>query len=161
MPSCRVCAAFAVTLLVSARAHAEEPADVHAQGSRTPTLADPSIAGSVIPEERLEAAGAQTPELLRTQPGVGVTETGGYGSLSTATIRGATAAQTPVYLGAVRLNDDVGGTADLSLVPPWLLRRVEIYRGNAPLRADQLGIGGAIFFEPKRPTRSMGARSAG
>ena len=154
MFSCRVCAAFAVTLLVTARAHADEPIDVHAKGSRTPTLADPSIAGSVIPEERLEAAGAQTPELLRTQPGVGVSETGGYGSLSTATIRGGTSAQTPVYLGSVRLNDDVGGTADLSLVPPWLLRRVEIYRGNAPLRADQLGIGGAIFFEPKRPAKS-------
>ena len=155
MPSCRVCAAFAVTLLVTARAHADEPTDVHATGSHVPALADPSMAGSVITEERLEAAGARTAELLRAQPGVGVTETGGYGSLSTATIRGATSAQTPVYLGSVRLNDDVGGTADLSLVPPWLLRRVEIYRGNAPLRADQLGIGGAIFLEPKRPTRSQ------
>jgi iron complex outermembrane receptor protein len=108
--------------------------------------------------------------VLRTQPGVAVSDTGGYGALSTATIRGATAAQTPVYLAGVRLNDDVGGWADLSLVPLWLLHRVEIYRSNAPLEADQLGIGGAIFFEPKRPRGvegsvgemlgSFGARSA-
>ena len=61
---------------------------MHATGSHVPALADPSMAGSVITEERLEAAGARTAELLRAQPGVGVTETGGYGSLSTATIRG-------------------------------------------------------------------------
>lgn len=89
--------------------------------------------------------------MLRTQPGVAVLDTGGYGALSTASIRGATAAQTPVYLAGVRLNDDVAGSADLSSVPLWLLHRVEIYRSNAPLEGDQLGIGGAIFFEPRRP----------
>jgi iron complex outermembrane receptor protein len=56
-----------------------------------------------------------------------------------------------VYLGGARINDDVGGTADLSLVPLALIRRVEIYRGNAPLEADRAGIGGAIFFDPRRP----------
>jgi iron complex outermembrane receptor protein len=112
---------------------------------------EPSVAGSVIPEERLRAPGLQASDVLRTQPGVAVHETGGYGSLSTAMIRGATAAQTPVYLAGIRLNDDVGGTADLSLIPLWLVHRVEIYRSHAPLAGDQLGIGGAIFFEPRRP----------
>ncbi|MCU0686403.1 MAG: TonB-dependent receptor [Polyangiaceae bacterium] len=36
-------------------------------------------------------------------------------------------------------------------MPLWLTRQVEIYRGNAPIQADRLGIGGAIFFEPRRP----------
>jgi iron complex outermembrane receptor protein len=66
-------------------------------------------------------------------------------------VRGAAAAQTPVYLAGVRLNDDVGGAADLSTLPLWFLNRIEIYRSNAPLAGDQLGIGGAIFFEPRRP----------
>ena len=35
------------------------------------------------------------------------------GAPATAAIRGATAEDTPVYLAGVRLNDDVGGTADL------------------------------------------------
>src|SRR5262245_40523096 len=87
---------------------------------------EPSMAGSVIREERLRAPGLEASDVLRTQPGVAVLDTGGYGSLSTASIRGATAAETPVYLAGVRLNDDVGGTADLSLVPLWMVHRVEI-----------------------------------
>lgn len=117
---------------------------------------DTSVAGAVIRRERLEGPGLQAQEVLRSQPGVTVTESGGYGSPATAAIRGATAADTPVYLAGVRLNDDVGGTADLSLVPLWLVDHVEVYRGHAPLDADRLAPGGAIFFEPRRPTKNMG-----
>lgn len=148
----------AAVLTRSVSANAADPSDpvedVRAPGSKAPRLTDSSVAGSVVDEKRLAAAGARTVELLREQPGVAVTDTGGYGALATATIRGATSAQTPVYLGGIRLNDDVGGTADLSLTPPWLLRRIEIYRANAPLRADRLGIGGAIFLEPRVPRRN-------
>ena len=146
---------FVIARLVAwTDARADEPEDVRAPSSKAPRLTDPSVAGSVVDEPRLKAAGVRTSEVLREQPGVAVTETGGYGSLATAQIRGATSAQTPVYLGGIRLNDDVAGTADLSLVPPWLLRRIEIYRGNAPLRADRLSIGGAIFLEPRLPRGS-------
>ncbi|MDP9035382.1 MAG: TonB-dependent receptor [Myxococcota bacterium] len=151
----------AMAVVVARRAGAEEPiapvgssapseVEVHGEQLARPAK-EPTVAGSVIREERLRAPGLQAGDVLRTQPGVAVADTGGYGSLSTASIRGATAAQTPVYLGGVRLNDDVGGTADLSLVPLWLVHRVEIYRSNAPLEGDQLGIGGAILFEPRRP----------
>ena len=117
---------------------------------------DPSVAGSVIPRDRLEGPGLEAADVLRTQPGVTVTESGGFGAPATAAVRGATAADTPVYLGGIRLNDDVGGTADLSTVPLWLIDRVEIYRGNAPIEADRLGPGGAIFFEPRRPNENAG-----
>ena len=70
---------------------------------------------------------------------------------ATAAVRGATALDTPVYLAGVRLNDDVGGTADLSLVPLWLIHHVEIYRGHAPLHADRLAPGGAICFSASAP----------
>jgi vitamin B12 transporter len=117
---------------------------------------DTSVGGSVVGRDRLVGPGTLAQDVLRTQPGVEVTESGGFGAPATAAIRGATAADTPVYLAGVRLNDDVGGTADLSLVPLWLVDRIEIYRGNAPLEADRFGPGGAIFFEPRRPTREMG-----
>jgi iron complex outermembrane receptor protein len=55
-----------------------------------------------------------------------------------------------VYLGAVRINDEVGGAADLSTVPRFLLERVEVYRGHAPARLTQLGLGGAIVLVPRR-----------
>ncbi|HEY5956577.1 MAG TPA: TonB-dependent receptor [Polyangiaceae bacterium] len=137
--------------------HAE--LEVTVRGDRietTPGGRDPSIASSVVGRSSISGPGLQAQDVLRTQPGVIVTESGGFGAPSTATIRGATATDTPVYLSGVRLNDDVGGTADLSMIPLWLIHHVEIYRGNAPLGADRAGPGGAIYFEPKRPTKRMG-----
>ncbi|WP_437594114.1 TonB-dependent receptor [Sorangium sp. So ce1000] len=133
------------------------PLEVRVEGDRVRAPAPPkdtSVAGSVLGRDRLTGAGLGAADVLRTQPGVYVTETGGFGGQATAALRGATATQTPVYLAGVRLNDDVVGTADLSLVPLWLIERVEIYRGNAPIEADRLGPGGAIFFEPRRPSRT-------
>ncbi len=103
---------------------------------------DRGVAGSVVSREDLQGPGLEAQDVLRSQPGVAVTESGGFGAPATAAIRGATAA--------------VGGTADLSMVPLWLIDRVEIYRGNAPIEADRLGPGGAIFFEPRRPTKDAG-----
>jgi iron complex outermembrane receptor protein len=154
-PSALVAFAFgAFGLSPEARAQPApaQPLEVVTYGDPlAPPPKDPFAAGSVIHADRLVAPGLSAADVLRTQPGVAVSDTGGYGALSTASIRGATAAQTPVYLAGVRLNDDVGGWADLSLVPLWMLHRVEVYRSNAPLEGDQLGIGGAIFFEPRRP----------
>lgn len=108
----------------------------------------------MVRRDELEAPGAGAADILRRVPGLSVADTGGVGAPATASLRGATAAQTPVYLGGVRLNDEVGGAVDLGTLPLWLLERVEVYRGHAPMQADRLGIGGAIFLEPVAPTRS-------
>jgi iron complex outermembrane receptor protein len=126
------------------------------RGETKPATRDLGVASSVITRANLEAPGLQAQDVLRTQPGVIVTESGGFGAPATACVRGASAADTPVYLAGIRLNDDVGGTADLSMIPLWLIHHVELYRGNAPLDADRLGAGGALFFEPKRPTKTTG-----
>ena len=117
----------------------------------------------MIRGERLKAPGATTAALLAEVPGVQVARTGGPSDLATASIRGATSAETPVYLAGVRLNDDITGTADLSLVPLWMINRIEVYRSGAPLEADRLGIGGAIFLEPTLPrgTRAGAGAIAG
>jgi vitamin B12 transporter len=144
-----------MTVHGAARAEESAPREVEVRGQRPPKTSarkDPSVAGSTVERAALSPPGLSAPDALRTQVGVTITETGGLGAAATASVRGATAAQTPVYLAGVRINDDVGGAADLSTVPLFLVDRVEIYRGNAPLEADRLGIGGAIFFEPIRPT---------
>ena len=144
--------ALAGLAAATSRAGAADPIDVvvEAPPSTVPSK-DSGTAGSVVHRDRLQAPGLESADVLRLQPGVTVFDTGGHGAPSTAAIRGATSAQTPVYLAGVRLNDDVGGAADLSLVPLWFVDRVEVYRSNAPLEADALGIGGAIFFEPRLP----------
>jgi vitamin B12 transporter len=139
---------------VAARGDDPPPSEVDVRGGpRMPARApkDPTVAGAVIDREEVASPGLRAAEVLRSQVGLQITETGGAGAPATASVRGATAAQLPVYLAGVSLNDDVGGAADLSRIPLWLVDRVEIYRGNAPLEADRLGIGGAIFFEPHWP----------
>jgi vitamin B12 transporter len=118
---------------------------------------DESVAGSTVRRAELAQPGLSAADVLRTAVGTSITESGGLGATATASIRGATSAQTPVYLGGVRVNDDVVGSADLSTLPLWLVDRVEIYRGNAPFEADRFGIGGAIFFEPLRPRDTRAA----
>src|SRR3954464_9893726 len=144
-------------------ARAEEPVTVTVQGEARPEGElpnEPFVASSRIGRERLAAPALGAPEVLRGEAGVQIAESGGLGAPATASIRGATAAQTPVYLGGVRLNDQIGGVADLSTVPLWLVERIDVYRGNAPFEADELGIGGAIFFEPRRPKRNEAAAGA-
>ena len=148
----------ALSVALARSAWADEAPQVEVRGEPIPPPPkDPAVAGSVVGAEELRAAGLQANDVLRTQPGVQVRDTGGYDAPSTASLRGASAAQTPIYLGGIRLNDDVGGTADLSLLPLWLLRSVEVYRSHAPIDADVLGLGGAIFFEPRRARRTEGA----
>ncbi len=134
---------------------AEEPLELEVTGQRPhphEPASEDALAASVIRRDRLEAPGLTAADVLRMESGVSVVQYGGFGSVATASIRGATAAQTPVYLGGIRLNDEVAGAADLSTIPLWLVDRVEIYRGNAPLAVDESGIGGAILFEPLRPS---------
>src|ERR1700722_13731841 len=130
------------------------PPQVDVRGARPSSASapkDPTVAGSVVSRDEIAVPGLRTAEVLRSQVGVQVTETGGVGAPATASVRGATAAQLPVYLAGVALNDDVAGTVDLARIPLWLVDPIEVYRGNAPLEADRLGIGGAIFIEPRQP----------
>ena len=154
----RVAALCLLAIADPVRAEEAESVEVEVRGSPvSPASApkDPSVAASTVRRSELEGPGRSAADVLRGEVGLTIAETGGFGAASTASIRGATAAETPVYLAGVRINDDVAGAADLSTLPLWLIDRVEIYRGNAPLEADRFGIGGAIFFEPLRPREPL------
>lgn len=130
------------------------PIDVEVRGQRPSpvrSLRDPTVASYVLREQELRVPGRSAAEALAHVPGVQASRHGGSADMATASVRGATSAQTPISLAGIRLNDDLTGTVDLSTVPLWMLDRVEIYRGNAPLDGDRMGIGGAIRFEPRLP----------
>ncbi len=128
---------------------------VEVRGQLAPSGARDDVAASTaITGEKLREPGSSSADVLATVPGVQVSRTGSSSDLATASIRGATSAQTPVYLAGVRLNDDLTGTADLSTVPLALVRRVEVYRGSSPLELDRASMGGAVAFEPSFDTRS-------
>jgi len=127
----------------------------------TAARADPTPAVYVIRGDALTAPGLGAAELLTRVPGLQATRSGGSADRASASLRGASGAQTPVYLAGVRLNDPLTGGVDLSTLPLWMLHRVEIYRGNAPAGTDQLGIGGAILLEPRLPNRTEARATLG
>ncbi len=137
--------------------------DVTVEGERRPLAAgrDDSISSSRVGGARLKRAGSSASQVLAELPGAQLSRSGAGAELSTLSLRAASSAQTPVYLGQVRLNDDLTGTADLSRIPLWMLHRVEVYRGATPSEFDQWGVGGAVVFEPRRPRRSQLNASVG
>ncbi len=112
----------------------------------------PLTASTVLGKQELSRAGDTAGDVLRQVPGVQITRTGGTTDPATASIRGADSKQVPVYLAGVRLNDEVNGAADLSTIPLWMMQRVEIFRGNAPAYQTDMGLAGAVYFEPLRPS---------
>lgn len=108
-----------------------------------------SAARTTVGREHLAQPGMRLGEALRSVPGVSIRDAGAYGAFASVALRGATAAQTPVYLGSVLLNDDVAGTADLAAFTPALLERVEVYRGHAPIDRDRQGLAGAVVLVPR------------
>jgi iron complex outermembrane receptor protein len=148
-------ATLAVCLCWAALSAAEPEAEIVVTGHKSTRPArEPTLAATRVDAAELARPGANAAAILSHVPGVQVSETGGSADLATASLRGGTSAQTPVYLAGVRLNDDLTGSADLSLIPLWMLGRAEVYRGNAPADADRLGIGGAIYFEPHLPRKN-------
>jgi iron complex outermembrane receptor protein len=148
-------------------AHAEQPsapsdagpapAEVVVEGQRPLLISSPraqTAASTVITQDGLSRLGDSSADVLKQVPGVHVQRTGSASETATASIRGTSASQTPVYLAGIRLNDELTGSADLSTVPLWMLQRVEVFRGNAPAGSARLGLGGAVFLEPRRPLQS-------
>ncbi len=84
--------------------------------------------------------------VLADAVGVTVKETGGLGSYSSASIRGSTAAQAPIFLDGVPLSQVSTGSVNLSDIPLQSLERIEVYRGAAPLVLGGAGLGGAIHL---------------
>lgn len=145
---------IAGVLVVSRLAAAEPPSErvITVPGSLAPRAPlDDTVASTGVSARAIEAPGATAAELVARVPGVQVTRTGSSSDLATVGIRGATSAQTSVYLAGIRLNDDLSGVTDLSALPLFMLQGIHVYRGNSPIEADRLSIGGSIWLEPRIP----------
>lgn len=130
-------------------------AEVQVHGRRsTRDEHEPENATSIVSDERLHQPGLELSEALRGEPSVQINQVGGAADLSTISIRGASAAQVPVYLAGVRINDDVVGVADLSTVPAFMVGRVRVYQGAPPLHRPRSGFAGALVIEPRLPQQN-------
>lgn len=120
----------------------------------TPTVEEePTGFGTVIEArdfagQRLEAA-----ELLLQAPGVRVHRGQAGASLM---LRGTSADQSLILLDGIPLNAAAGGGVDLRTIPPSLLERVTILRGNEGARYGAGALGGAALLETRRLRGSFG-----
>ncbi|MFO0756262.1 MAG: TonB-dependent receptor [Byssovorax sp.] len=128
-------------------------AEVTVLGDRSPrSERDPSAASFVLREDRLKLPGQTAASALAEVPGVQVSRSGAGSDLATASIRGSEQRRDAGVPRRRPPQRRCHRHRRPRQVPLWIsLKRVEVFRGNAPADADRLGIGGAIFFEPLLP----------
>src|SRR6267142_4440489 len=106
---------------------------------------------TVVPGDDVQRYHYETVEdVLRTVPGVEVRRLGGYGKLSTISIRGANPNQVQVLVDGVRVKSPTSGQADLSDISPELIDRIEVIRGAQSTLYGADAMGGVINIITKK-----------
>jgi len=83
-------------------------------------------------------------QVIAQETGIQVRQSGGTGTYSSISIRGATSAQTDIYFDGVLLNDAAYGGVDLSQIELLNVGSIDIYRGATPVQLGVGNIGGAV-----------------
>ncbi len=114
-----------------------------------------SVTGDVVPEEytgffstveqkTLERGSLSLGEVIDHEAGTQVRESGGFGSYSEISLRGASSEQVMIYLDGLLLNEGAGGGVDLSAIDLSQISQIHIYRGNTPIQLGKASFGGAV-----------------
>ncbi|HSV02337.1 MAG TPA: TonB-dependent receptor [Phenylobacterium sp.] len=142
-------AASAAALLPLAARAADDPplSELVVTATRLPAAIDQVTGAHVIDRAELEAR--QTPfvqDVLRTVPGVTVTDNGAFGGISAIRIRGATADKTLVLIDGVPVGDpaDPNGTYDASALQSLDIERIEVLEGPQGSLWGSDAIGGVV-----------------
>jgi vitamin B12 transporter len=94
-------------------------------------------------------------DFLDEAPGLHVRRSGDGLSPQSLMLRGSPAAHVVVALDGVVLNDAASDGVDVSLIPPALIERVDVYRGVVPVHLGVGGLGGAVEFVTRLPERGI------
>lgn len=106
---------------------------------------------SVIDHDQIERAGQSTlVEILQTQPGIEITNTGGAGKASGIFMRGTNSNHVLVLIDGLRVSSATLGTTAFENLPVALIDRIEILRGPATTLYGQDAIGGVIQIFTKK-----------
>lgn len=105
-------------------------------------------------------------DVIQEAPGARLLQRGGLGAAADLSLRGSDPSEVLVMLDEIPLVSADGGAFDLSLLPPELFQRVDVFRGGAPVWLGSGAIGGVVRLVPLRKPRpatrlSVGAGSFG
>ncbi|WP_297702167.1 TonB-dependent receptor [uncultured Fibrobacter sp.] len=92
-------------------------------------------------------------DLLATLPGIQSYKQGGLGSFQTVSVRGIAARNILICVDGVPLNDASGGAVNLGSIDLNQMEKIEVYKGNVPVKFGVSGIGGAINFVTKNAVK--------
>lgn len=156
----RACAAFFLLSLLPAGAVAARADDIPSVVV-TPYYIPTAIsrAGSaitVISHEQIARSNVGSlAQLLRTVPGLSVTESGGVGSSTTVSIRGAEPGHTLVLIDGVRVNEPSAssGGFDFSQLTLTDIDRIEVVRGPQSALYGSDAMGGVINIITKKAAK--------
>lgn len=147
-------------LAISAPARAQE-SEATVRGERDGARVEAGTRFATAVDLRARGALAESVgSLLDEAPGVHVRRMGDGFAPQSITLRGAPGAHVTVALDGVPLNDAASDGVDLSLVPPSLLERADVYRGGAPMRLGVSGLGGALELITRRPRAGLSVTAA-
>ena len=111
---------------------------------RSPAPQDPTASATVVEAERFAGELKSVAELAATAPGVAVRSNGGFGQLTTISIRGSSSGGVRVLLDGIPLDTAAGGGVDLSTIPLHWVERVEVVRGAEGAYFGAGALGGAV-----------------
>ncbi|MCB9963209.1 MAG: TonB-dependent receptor [Hyphomonas sp.] len=128
-----------------------------------PVRADDVTASvSVLTGADLAVRAAVNPaDALRAVPGIGVSRSGGVGSLTQVRMRGAEANHTLVLFDGFEVSDPVTGEADFGLLTALPAGRIEVLRGEASSIYGSDAIGGVVDLFPGAANGWAGALEGG
>jgi vitamin B12 transporter len=126
--------------------------DAVVTATRTPQPREAVIADvSVIDADEIERAGQHTlVEILQSQPGIEITNSGGAGSVSGIFMRGTNTSQVVVLVDGMRIGSATAGITAFENLPTSQIDRIEILRGPATSLYGQDAIGGVIQIFTKK-----------
>lgn len=107
-------------------------------------------------------SGSQTlADVIAQEAGTQIRSSGGLGSYSEISLRGASSEQVMIYLDGLLLNEGSGGGVDLSLIDLSQLANIDIYRGSTPVQLGGASFGGAVnLITPKASDGQQASISA-
>jgi len=127
--------------------------DVVVTATRTAQTQDATLAAvDVITRADIERLQPRSlPDLLRSAQGVGISNSGGAGKLSSAYVRGTNAGHVLVLVDGLQVGSATAGTAALQDIPVEQIERIEIVRGPFSSLYGSEAIGGVIQIFTRRP----------
>jgi vitamin B12 transporter len=148
-------ACLAAGFVVPAIADGDTPSIVVSPYFFATSIARAGSTVSVITREQIEKSSAgSVAELLRSVPGLTVTETGGVGGTTGVSLRGAEVQHTLVLIDGIRVNDPATPRSDFDFATLSLtdVERIEVLKGPQSALYGSDAMGGVINIIMRRRT---------